>query len=125
MIAKLAQQRAAKIVVVDLDQVARRGAEPLAPFAHLARGACSHIARPFQLALDLQRCDPGLMIGKPPDASDRLEQADKEQIRNLRMHHGQIQRRRIGEIRSHDRIIEERITDAIARPPNDGVECIG
>ena len=87
-------------MVFDLDQMARRGAEPLAARAHFRRTSCSDIHRALQHPLDLERRDAGLMIGQPPDASDRLEQPDEEQVLDLRMHHGQIERRRAREIRA-------------------------
>jgi len=44
VIAELAQQRAAKLVIVDLDQMTRRRAEPAAPLAHLPRAGGGDIS---------------------------------------------------------------------------------
>jgi hypothetical protein len=39
----------------------------------------------------LQGGDARLVVGEPPDASDRLKQADEEQIVDPRMHHVEYQ----------------------------------
>src|SRR5215472_6566822 len=83
VIAELAQQRAAEVVIVDLNKVARRGAKPLAPLAHFPGRSRGDVARTLERARDLKRRDPGLKIGEPPDAADRLKEADEEQVRDL------------------------------------------
>src|SRR6185312_14198929 len=100
VLAELAQERVPKIVIVDLNEVARRRAVPTPPPAHFAGAPCGDIRRALEHTLDLKRRDAGLMVGEAPDASDRLKQADEEQVFDLRMHHGQIERRELREVRS-------------------------
>src|SRR5262249_39085071 len=65
-----------------------------------------------------------LMVGEPPDASDRLEQADEEQVLDLRMHHAQIKLRGIEEALAHHRVVEEGVAEPIASGPDDRIEAV-
>jgi hypothetical protein len=88
----------------------------------LMTDTCGDIGRAFQPSADLQRRDAPLVVGKPPDAAIGLEQPDEEQAGNRRMHHPQIQRRRLGHVPVGDLLGQEREAGAKAGPQDDGVE---
>src|SRR5436190_24021070 len=77
---ELPHQFLAEVVIVHLDRVTRRGVEAPVWRRHLMCNSGGDIGRTLQAALDLQRCDARLVIGKLPDAADRLEQPDEEQV---------------------------------------------
>ena len=93
-------------------------------------GVCDFVAdaridvgRALQPPADLQRRDARLVVGEPPDAADRLEEADEEQAGDRRMHHLQIERRRLGHVPVGDPLGQEREAGAEAGCHDDGVEC--
>ncbi len=109
-------------MVIDFDGVACGLIEPPAPRTHLAFDARADIGRPIQISGDLQRGDPGLMVGQPPDAPKRLKQTDEIQIGDVRMEHFQIERGALGPVPIDDRWVEERKHGAKTGGPKDGIE---
>src|SRR6202521_3532457 len=76
--AQRSHELAAEIVVVHLDGMARRFLE--LPMGCFVADPGGNVGGTRQASGDLQSCDAGLMVGQPPDASNRLKQPDEEQI---------------------------------------------
>jgi hypothetical protein len=66
-------------VIVDLDRVPGRRVEPMMWVGDLVADARSEVGGALQPPAELQRRDAGLVVSEPPDAAERLEQADEEQ----------------------------------------------
>src|SRR5262245_31893528 len=96
----------------------------MAPVCGFAAYPRIEVGWTVQPSTDLQRGDPRLVVGESPDAAEGLEQADEEQAGNPRMHHLQVQRRRLGQVPTGDLLRQERKAGSKSGCHDDRVELV-
>ena len=111
-------------MVIDFNRVTCRVIKPCMPRTHFTFDARAEVSRSVQISGDLQCGDASLMVGQPPNAAERLKQADEIQIGNLAMQHFEPERRTFGHLPIDDRPVEKRECAMKSGGPDDGVECL-